>query len=555
MKRTTTLHQAQDIDIIDNGSHFSSTDVEGALQELAAGVPAPVQINGLLVQDEGVLLGTGTILNFVGNNVVATISGTVVNIFVTGSASVGTNPPITGSIIIWDEGVNKGSSTILNFVGDNVVATISGTVANIYITGSSSGGQPTGVFSSDETLYYNDACALLDPDCLLYFKKGTFTYSISTGSIDYRYILASFNTQINSSGRFEVRNPREPMLLRGVTLGGIGDASPSAGATAIALNPFAVAYANSRNTYYQRLRRIREEFKMKKLDISASTYTPFLPGAYGAIIKRVNFYDLYWVVGRYLNGYGFNLNDEISDSASIRNDNNLSLVVDKRVICEVEGGGGTGGGSVVYVLLPSDWSTVTDPLAPYDFREDFSGNALEATGTWSRTQSSVGNIEINTDYAWCKIVGSSSWGANGMRTNLYSFTRASAKKMVIDVYTGQSAAQANFMFGVGTGAGVNYSDVAHGLNMNGGNLEIYENGTKRATTTTVSPRTIYRFRFSPQGGGSCVFEMQGGTHPDIGGSSWDNISSGTSSSATNTFYPTITSWSNTGYISDIRVHS
>lgn len=47
---------------------------------------------GFGAQDEGVVLGTGTILNFVGNNINASISGSVIRVFVTGSTSGGNLP-------------------------------------------------------------------------------------------------------------------------------------------------------------------------------------------------------------------------------------------------------------------------------------------------------------------------------------------------------------------------------------------------------------------------------------------------------------------------------
>lgn len=53
-----------------------------------------------------------------------------------------TTPTGTGgsNIAIQDEGVAKGSVTTLNFVGDNVQATVSGNTARIFVTGSAGGG-------------------------------------------------------------------------------------------------------------------------------------------------------------------------------------------------------------------------------------------------------------------------------------------------------------------------------------------------------------------------------------------------------------------------------
>lgn len=68
----------------------------------------------------------------------------------TGSAGGSVNPPVTGSIVVQDEGVLKGSVTILNFVGDGVDASVSGSVARIFVTGSTGGGSPlnTGVLDA-----------------------------------------------------------------------------------------------------------------------------------------------------------------------------------------------------------------------------------------------------------------------------------------------------------------------------------------------------------------------------------------------------------------------
>lgn len=111
------------------------------VRQFAVNTASPFS-GGFGVWDEGVSQGTGTILNFVGENVDASISGSVVRIFVTGSVG-GSNPPITGSVVIQDEGVVKGSALSLNFVGSNIDASISGTVARIFVTGSASGGSPT----------------------------------------------------------------------------------------------------------------------------------------------------------------------------------------------------------------------------------------------------------------------------------------------------------------------------------------------------------------------------------------------------------------------------
>lgn len=81
---------------------------------------------GVMTWDEGVPLGTGTVLNFVGAGVTATISGTVVNVNVPSSGG-GT---ATGSVTIWESGVSKGSPAILD-LRNNLSATASGTVISL----------------------------------------------------------------------------------------------------------------------------------------------------------------------------------------------------------------------------------------------------------------------------------------------------------------------------------------------------------------------------------------------------------------------------------------
>lgn len=144
---------------------------------------------GIFGEDEGVPLGTGTILNFRGESVTATISGTVIDVYITGtvgatgpqgpSGSPGSQGPAgpsgspgsqgipgpsgspgsqgpqgpSGSpgsqgpagagnpgLMAWDEGTPLGTGTIINFVGANVEASVSGSVINVFVTGSSGGG-------------------------------------------------------------------------------------------------------------------------------------------------------------------------------------------------------------------------------------------------------------------------------------------------------------------------------------------------------------------------------------------------------------------------------
>lgn len=112
------------------------------------GIPGPAGTFGVFGQDEGVPLGTGTILNFVGPNVDASISGTVIRVFVTGSTGG------LSSVSIQDEGIVQGNATVFNFLGDAVWASVSGTVANISVSGTTgpASGDLTGTYPSPEVL-------------------------------------------------------------------------------------------------------------------------------------------------------------------------------------------------------------------------------------------------------------------------------------------------------------------------------------------------------------------------------------------------------------------
>lgn len=87
---------------------------------------------GIGVQDSGVPAGTGHILNF-GNNLAVTFAGNVATIDATAGGGGGGM-----GVVGWNEGVFLGTGTILNFVGDGIDASISGTVIQVRVTGSAS---------------------------------------------------------------------------------------------------------------------------------------------------------------------------------------------------------------------------------------------------------------------------------------------------------------------------------------------------------------------------------------------------------------------------------
>ncbi len=87
---------------------------------------------GVMGQNQGINLGTGTTLNFVGAGVTATISGTVINVNIPGGAGGG---GAGFGVFGEDEGVPLGTGSIMNFRGANVTASISGSTLDVFVTG------------------------------------------------------------------------------------------------------------------------------------------------------------------------------------------------------------------------------------------------------------------------------------------------------------------------------------------------------------------------------------------------------------------------------------
>jgi len=92
-------------------------------------------IGALIIKDEGVFLATGTVLDFVGDGVTPTASGTNIRVYIPAGSGTGGGGGL--GVVVQDEGAFLVSGTIVNFVGDGVTVTASGTQARVYIPSAS----------------------------------------------------------------------------------------------------------------------------------------------------------------------------------------------------------------------------------------------------------------------------------------------------------------------------------------------------------------------------------------------------------------------------------
>jgi len=180
-------------------------DVQGRLTASLSGTTValgvdnptfPAEVIGVYGLDDGVPLGTGTWLDF-RNNLTATISGSVITI--DGQAGGGGG---IGGIMVWDEGFPLQTGTIFNFVGDGVTATISGTVANISIPG---GGAP-GALVSGSTYVRAGNPDPLDTQTGGYWKVPDPEYATGTLSVSINGVwqqpTIDYQEQYPASGTF-----------------------------------------------------------------------------------------------------------------------------------------------------------------------------------------------------------------------------------------------------------------------------------------------------------------------------------------------------------------
>jgi hypothetical protein len=412
--------------------------------------------------------------------------------------------------------------------------------------------------------YYTYLAALLEPDAIEAIQKDSFSYAVS-GSVT-KLLRASWYTRLGSAGRMEVRDPRSFVTLRGVTLAGLGS-----GACAMIIDPALPTYTNAHQTYLDRMLTLMESTP-QYLGIAASTTVPLLTGAYGAIVLHSTNYNSAWnSIRTEGDTYGWNLDNEINDSSAFRTSadyRQFGFPIDKKVASEFrnEGGADTGqtrGSGLLYYLCPSTWSAIVDATT-YLFRDDFMASSLDTSVKWaSPSQSTGGNVAINTFYQWLKLIGTSTWGQNGVHSQ-YNVARASGKKLIMDVYTAvKTGSHLNNSVIVGwhDGAGDSYTDFSHGILFTSSGaapiLKVYENGNDRGTVGSgYTLGTIYRVRITldSAGANSAKYEIQGGAYGALGSASWTDITPGTTSSSTTPVYVGVASGqTNTFYISDVKV--
>jgi hypothetical protein len=521
------------------------------LEALTAGVS-----NAAVAQLMSASRTTGRLQKWDGANLADTILSDDGATATVGGALTATGT-VTAQKFIGDGSQLSGITGVTGGVSNAGMTTIASTGARVVLSTNSTerlsiDNDGTLHFNSLEA-YYAQRAALLEPDALETFKSGTFTYAVASNVT--KYLIASWYTKLDSAGRFEVRNPAQPFALRGVTLSGLS-ASPIS--TAITLDPSLPTYTAAMQTYFDRLK-LLDQLPTRHIDLTTQNQRQlFLPGPYGSILTRAVNFDFTWVIACLNASACVNLANEISDADVHRTDNPLLMPVNKFVINNIQSGTGAtvdgipALGQVTYVNLPSTWSKVADPNT-YSFRDDFMGATLNTGSTWTRAQSTAGNVEIESAFSWLKLIGNSNWGTNGAYSQT-SIARASGKKFLTDMYANTSDALIAVGFSAGTGH--SYTNYAHTVvcDVASNSLTVYENGTSRGTVGAgCAQDTSYRVRITLSGSAAATYDIQGGAYAALGGSSWTSITPGTSSSATTNLRAGATIYSGTAYVGDVRI--
>jgi hypothetical protein len=396
--------------------------------------------------------------------------------------------------------------------------------------------------------YFQHLAALLEPDAIEYVRLGTFTYAVGSNETKYLLLGRELYFDPNTSARYDVRKPNEPLPLRGVTVKGSGST-----ACAIFLDPAAPVYADARRTYYERLNAIAN--LPSKTVYLATNPSTFLPGPYGSIVTSVLMFDG-GDLGLAIAGHTANhfpIDYALGTSTTTRFQHYMTVPVTKAFVKGIRATVSSTSG-ITYVNLPSTWGVFADPLAPYDFRDDFMGASLDTTTIWSKAESTAGNVQIDSQFPWLKLVGNGSWGANGVFAQT-GHARSGQPTFLADVFLSSTANPG--MLGWHDGAGYSFTDMAHAVYFSGGSIYIFENGTSRGAVSTYATLQTYRVRIKALSGGGATYEIQGGTQFNpIGSATWTNITPGTTSSATNTLHPgaAVVDNATSLHIGDVRVY-
>lgn len=382
---------------------------------------------------------------------------------------------------------------------------------------------------------YRDLCALMEPLAIEALQIGAFSYAVSAGAT--KYLLSGWNLSIGLSGRIDTRDVHHIFPLSGVTLRGNSGVSPRSGAALI--DPTLPTYTDAFTLYHTRLNYLAQNTPVY-LPITSIAVRTFLPGPYGAIILNVSNFDFAWIALRTPFGdtTDLPLQYEVSDALAVRYSDALTFPVSKYICSGVESyDGGGGAGSLFYINLPSTWGAVADPNT-YLFRDDFMGASLDTASVWNRSNTG-GTVEIDTAFQWCKVVGDTTWGHNGLYSKT-SVLPANGRVFMCDVFTPFAGGVITFIVGFHDGGGYSYTNLAHGVYFANGpqHVYIFENGTNRKDIGAYSVGAIYRVRITIQSTTTqAKYEMQGGTEfAALGGSTWTDVSPVTSSSASTPLY-------------------
>lgn len=419
--------------------------------------------------------------------------------------------------------------------------------------------------------YFTHQAALLEPLAIEAINWST-SISYAVGAAETKWILSAWEIRIGSSGQLDVRDARIPVPVRDTTLVAFDRSGLGAESLLVVLDPSLPTYTDARTTYYDRLQDITE-LSTKFVGVDAGAiFAPLLPGPYGNIIVSMSMHDVAW--------FGLTppmgaveatvpIHNEIGDASTDdqRISHRLFLPVSKNIMCGVETGAAGGPddpyAGIAYVILPSTWGKVTDPNT-YTFRDDFMGSSLDTVTEWNRTESTAGNVEINTDFAWCKLRGSGTFGENGLFSQ-DSFAVAADLTFECDVFISASATAAappNVIAGFHDGVGIDQFDFAHGVyfSASGGAFGLFlreDANTRGPVGSGYTVGASYRLRITLDGSGGATYEIQGGPeYEPVGGSAWTDITPGTSASTTDPVHAgAVVHRAFDNYWGDVKVYS